>query len=84
MTDTPDCYACVHRLNVPGDAHSRCNNHAAKVTANAHGVRSGWFIWPVNFDPVWLISCNGFSDKPADKMPTKRLSPILELLGMLK
>ena len=30
------------------------------VTGNKHGINSGWFNWPVNFDPVWLESCDGF------------------------
>jgi len=33
------------------------------ISGNAHGVRNGWFWWPVNFDPVWLESCNGFKEK---------------------
>lgn len=79
-----ECYKCVHRLDVPGDAHSRCNNHTAKVVGDKHGIRNGWFRWPVNFDPVWLVSCDGFSDKPEDRKPRKELSPIVELLAMLK
>lgn len=84
MKSKPDCYKCVHRLDVPGDAHSRCNNHAAKVTANGHGCEMGWFRWPFNFDPVWLESCDGFSDKPEDRKPRKELSPLAELLAMLR
>lgn len=33
---------------------------ALDIRANPHGVRNGWFHWPVNFDPVWLDSCKGF------------------------
>lgn len=33
------------------------------ITAEPHGVRSGWFMWPGNFDPIWLRSCNGFTPK---------------------
>jgi len=33
------------------------------IQANAHGVHSGWFMWPGNFDPVWLESCKGFESK---------------------
>jgi hypothetical protein len=33
------------------------------IKGNEHGVRSGWFNWPFNFDPVWLESCNGFEGK---------------------
>ena len=65
----PDCYKCVHRLDLVGDTHSRCNNSQAKVNGHPHGIRSGWFMWPINFDPTWLVSCDGFSDKPEDKKP---------------
>jgi len=34
-----------------------------KIKANPHGVRNGWFNWPVNFDPVWLENCDGFKQK---------------------
>ena len=27
------------------------------------GIKKGWFMWPANFDPVWLLSCNGFEPK---------------------
>jgi hypothetical protein len=79
-----ECYKCVHRLEIPGNAHTRCNNHNAKVSGSEHGIRKGWFAWPLNFDPVWLESCNGFSDKPEDRKPRQELSPIVELLAMLR
>jgi hypothetical protein len=30
-----------------------------------HGICNGWFIWPINFDPVWLENCDGFESKEA-------------------
>lgn len=60
----PNCYDCIHRRSVPGDAHSSCANQTAKVTGSPHGIRMGWFYWPVNFDPTWLQSCDGFGPKP--------------------
>lgn len=33
------------------------------IKANKHGVNKGWFMWPVNFDPVWLENCDGFKEK---------------------
>jgi hypothetical protein len=33
------------------------------IKAVAHGVRMGWFMWPVNFDPTWLVNCDGFTEK---------------------
>lgn len=29
-----------------------------KIAAKKHGIRSGWFMWPFNFDPVWLTKCS--------------------------
>jgi hypothetical protein len=34
------------------------------VKGNPHGISHGWFNWPMNFDPTWLESCNGFTQKP--------------------
>ena len=30
------------------------------VKGNQHGIANGWFMHPLNFDPVWLEACNGF------------------------
>ena len=40
------------------------------VTGNETGIRKGWFAWPLNFDPVWLESCDGFTEKE-NKMKTQ-------------
>jgi len=34
-----------------------------QITTNPHGVRNGWVIFPVNFDQIWIDSCNGFTQK---------------------
>lgn len=80
----PDCYKCVHRRTLPGNCHSRCNNFQAHVTGNRHGMARGWFMWPFNFDPVWLESCNGFSDKPEDNKPEQKGHPLAELMSLLR
>ena len=33
------------------------------IKANHHGIKKGWFMWPLNFDPVWLENCDGFESK---------------------
>lgn len=77
-----NCYKCIYRGNVPGDAHSRCkypgnetgmfdmfsvknqkNIKKLNIQGDPHGVRMGWFMWPVNFEPAWLTSCDGFKEK---------------------
>ena len=30
------------------------------IKANPHGIKKGWFNFPLNFDPVWLENCDGF------------------------
>ena len=29
-----------------------------------HGVKKGWAMWPINFDPVWVSECQFFTSKP--------------------
>ena len=78
------CYQCIHRLSIPGDCHSKCNNKTAKVEGNPIGIRGGWFHWPFNFDPIWLVSCDGFSDNPEDKKPEWKAAPLIKLFSMLR
>lgn len=38
-------------------------NGGITVKGNQHGIDSGWFMHPLNFDPVWLEECSGFEAK---------------------
>ena len=29
------------------------------IVGDPHGVKSGWFNWPIDFDPVWIKRCDG-------------------------
>lgn len=61
----PLCYTCIHRRTIPGDTHSSCAAPTGTIVqGDAHGVKNGWFIYPYNFDPIWLIECNGYTPKP--------------------
>lgn len=34
------------------------------VSCNSeNAIRKGWFFWPLNFDPVWLATCDKFEPK---------------------
>jgi hypothetical protein len=35
----------------------------AHVAAREHGITNGWFDWPHNFDPRWLVRCDGFEQR---------------------
>jgi hypothetical protein len=39
------------------------NMKKLNISGNKHGISHGWFMWPVNFDPVWLENCDGFEQK---------------------
>lgn len=39
---------------------------AITVRGNPHGIRSGWFNHPFNFDPTWLEECTGFEAKNSE------------------
>ena len=77
------CFKCIHKQDNPGSAHIRCNNQTAKVEGNPVGIRRGWFLWPLNFDPAWLVSCDGFSDDPAEKLLPAPHNPLAEILTTL-
>jgi hypothetical protein len=34
------------------------------VVGDEHGIKKGWFGWPFNFDPTWLVECDGFEPLP--------------------
>ena len=34
-----------------------------KVSLHETGVKNGWAIWPLNFDPVWIDECKFFEEK---------------------
>ena len=66
MAKKPDCYKCIYRSNISGDAHISCKFPDSKkinIKADPHGIKSGWFMWPFNFDPVWLEKCSGFKEE---------------------
>ena len=63
MEKRPNCYKCAYRRTIPGDCHSRCANISAIVAGNHYGIANNWFNWPENFDPTWLLECNGFVPK---------------------
>ena len=48
----------------------RINNFQIKtdLTIKGHptGMRRGWFNWPYNFDPTWLLECDGFEAKATE------------------
>ena len=61
------CYKCAHRRYIPGDSHSSCVEPTAKVKGDLVGIKKGWFAWPHNFDPLWLLECDSFKSLKTNK-----------------
>lgn len=64
--DTHSC--CKYPGNNTGffgifDEYNMENRRKLNIRGDAHGISNGWFLWPITFDPVWLINCNGFTRK---------------------
>lgn len=61
-SDNPfgDLIAILGKRLGPMPAPSEATVH---VAGNPHGAAHGWFNWPFNFDPIWLLTCDGFTKK---------------------
>lgn len=61
-----DCYQCIHKRDVPGNCHIRCNKPDPDMKGKSIGIKRGWFIYPSLFDPVWMDKeCANFESKSA-------------------
>ncbi len=61
-----NCYKCKHKRNIQGDCHISCANPDKQMASNEYGIKSGWFSYPFNFDPVWKTKeCANFEEKAA-------------------
>jgi len=59
-----ECYNCLFRENMPGNCHIKCGNPDPDMTGDPHGIKSGWFYYPILFDPIWKTKlCNNYTSK---------------------
>lgn len=64
--DDGQCSRCIHAREVPGSAHIGCAKPDAQMSGNPHGIKEGWFMYPINFDPVWKSrSCTNYEPTTA-------------------
>ena len=58
---------CAHPVHggdsLRGLADLILGKNPLNISGAAHGIKMGWFLWPINFDPVWLENCDGFKSK---------------------
>ena len=61
-----ECYRCTHKRSVPGNSHIQCAKPDMTMTGNAHGIRNGWFVYPLLFDPTWKTAlCKNYEQSNA-------------------
>ncbi len=64
LTERNECYQCIYKRKVPGNAHVACANPDASMTGDSYGIWNGWFFYPFVFDPIWKTKkCTHFKQK---------------------
>jgi len=57
------CHECINKKKLPGSLQIACECLTAQVFGDEHGIKEGYFDWPVSFDPFWLDYCDSFVEK---------------------
>ena len=84
------CFECAYKGAKPGDAHTRCKYDWSKSKfmmprGNPHGIRHGWYMFPLNYDPVWMQEeCQAFATEANPDMVKDKYDPLLELAALLR
>lgn len=47
------CWECKNKRSVLGNYHIQCAKPDPDMTGNPHGIKKGWFYYPMLFDPIW-------------------------------
>lgn len=59
-----ECWSCGFRRSIPGNTHIMCTCPDPDMEGEPYGVDSGWFNYPICFDPVWkLKNCRNFKEE---------------------
>ena len=60
-----NCHKCIHKRKVPGDEHIACAKPDPNMTGSDHGIKNGWFMYPILFDPILgTKDCINFKEAP--------------------
>lgn len=81
------CHECAFKKYVPGSSHHiECMRDFTGIKIpelSEHGIRNGWCMWPLNFDPIWVGPCEGFDTKLGNKTRSET-NPLLALMALLR
>ena len=62
------CFDCVHKIEIPGNCYVSCGNPFANPKRKSW---PGSGVFPFAYDPARIVTCNGYSDKPEDRINVK-------------
>jgi hypothetical protein len=85
-----NCRDCAYKGNVPGSAHIRCRFNFLKAKkempcGDSHGIRSGWYMFPLLYDPVWMAEeCPAFSQTVDPALVLEEYDTLIELIARLR
>ena len=80
------CYQCAYKDDIPGDAHIRCRfawSTEKRPEGHPHGIKHGWFIFPLNYDPTWGPDTCVAQAKTRDPEKVDKGNPLSDLLSIL-
>jgi len=53
----------INLLHIPDFLGLATEEQKLVIKGNQYGIDSGWFKFPIDYDPVWLEECSGFKEK---------------------
>lgn len=63
-----ECWHCAHKREVAGNAHIKCSKPDPDMRGDSHGIKNGWFFYPLLFDPTWKKDmCKNFENHDSVK-----------------
>lgn len=58
-----NCYTCTHKRDNAYTHHIGCQNPDPFLKGSDHGIKHGWFVYPICFDPVWIENtCRNYTE----------------------
>jgi hypothetical protein len=84
------CHQCAYKSNVPGNTHIQCRYNWSKSEynppkANPHGVKNGWYTFPLEFDPIWQKEdCKAFNSEVDSNMFTSESDLLMSIVSIFK
>ena len=84
------CWSCAYKKSIPGNAHIRCRfdwigQKQIMPVGKEHGIRNGWYMFPLNYDPTWMTNnCPQWSETIDPTKVKDDYGPLAELLAILR